>query len=84
MSKKYVPSPRPCETFHNMLFLWLELLAPAKLPSWRSILLSVHNCLFNVFAATLNIWGPPLSSVTLKYWQFSREKAQVPTNDIKN
>jgi len=54
------PCTWPCATFHNKLvFYGEELLAPCPTLNLEDhTLLAVHNCQFNIFAATLNNWRP--------------------------
>jgi hypothetical protein len=56
---KISPSPRPCEVFRNTgTFYSEELLAPRPTRKLEGRPLSVaHDCLFNIFAATLHIGG---------------------------
>jgi hypothetical protein len=53
--------PKPCVTFRNKLVFYGEqLLAPRQSPKLESHYLStVCDCLFNIFAATLQIQRPP-------------------------
>jgi len=55
-----VPSPRTCKMFRNIVnFYGEELLAPGPTPKLEDYPLSaVRDCLFNILAATLNIWRP--------------------------
>jgi hypothetical protein len=54
------PGPRLCQMFRNMVIVYgEELLAPRPTPKLKNHPLSaVHDCLFNVFAATLRIRRP--------------------------
>jgi hypothetical protein len=54
------PGPRLCDMFRNMvIFYGEEPLAPRPTPKLEDHPLSaVHDCLFNVFAATLHIRRP--------------------------
>jgi hypothetical protein len=58
------PSPRLCVTFRDTLFFYGEkLLAPRTSPSLRITPCRLSaTALFNIFAATLHIWKPPLLS----------------------
>ena len=54
------PDPRPCVTFLNTLVFTVWGCSPhAKPPKLEDHSCSaVHDCLFNIFAANLHIWGP--------------------------
>jgi hypothetical protein len=56
----YIPSPRTCEMFCNIIsFYGEEFLAPCPTSKLEDHPLSaVRDCLFKIFAATLHIWRP--------------------------
>jgi len=58
MIHRICPSPRPCVTFRSKLVFYSEeLLAPHRTPKLQDHpLLAVHDCLCNIFKATLHIW----------------------------
>jgi hypothetical protein len=57
------PGPRRFEVFRNKVVFYGEgLLAPRPTTKLEDHPLSaVRDCLFNIFAATLRIWRPPLN-----------------------
>jgi hypothetical protein len=57
---KIRPGPRPFVKFRNKIIFYGEaLLATLSTPKLEdNPLLAVHDCLFNIFAATLHIWRP--------------------------
>jgi hypothetical protein len=74
-NQRICPGPRPFVTFHNkLIFYGEELLVPRPTPKLQDHPLSaVHNCLFNIFAATLLIWrlSPPSATWgrVMPWWQ---------------
>jgi hypothetical protein len=53
------PIPMPCVALSSLLFFYCEdLLVPSLTPKLEAHPLStLHDCLFNISAATLHIWG---------------------------
>jgi hypothetical protein len=67
------PSRRSCVIFLNRHF-YRELLAPRPTPNLEDhFLLAARDCLFNIFAATFDIWRPSPPSTTwgrvMSWWQ---------------
>jgi hypothetical protein len=60
------PGPRLLLIFRNKLILYCEVLwAPRPTPKLEDRPLSaVHDCLFNMFAATIHMWRPSPPSAT--------------------
>jgi hypothetical protein len=68
------PGPSPFVTFRNKLIFYNELLASHATPKLEDHPLSaVHDCLSNIFVATLHIWrlSPPSTTwgCTTPWWQ---------------
>jgi hypothetical protein len=64
----------PCNIFRNKLVLHGEELVPRPTPKLEDhLLLTVRDCLFNIFSATLHIWRLSPPSVTrgrcMPWWQ---------------
>jgi len=73
--QKICPGPRGFETFRNTLFfLRCGVVGPMPIPKLVGHPLSdVRDCLFNIFAATLHIWGRSSPSAVwgraMLWWQ---------------
>jgi hypothetical protein len=68
-------SEASCEFCNKIIFYGEELLAPRPIPKLEDHPLSaVHDCLFNIFAATFHIWKLFPPSATIYTWSTSTKQ----------